>query len=92
MKKGIILAAIILSFLIIAIKSNADMKITPFQVTSPNDSAALRMSGSFSTRGYMPSPYGAVISGVNSYAGPYFTCGGYFSTSDATDMGVYSEA
>ena len=92
MKKGVIVTVAILSFFVLAIKSNADMKITPFQVTSPDDSAALRLSGSFSTRGYAPSPYGAVISGVNSYNGKYFTCGGYFSTSDATDMGVYGEA
>ena len=79
MKKGIIVSAVILSFLIIAIKSNADMKIRPSGVTSPDDLATIHLSGIFATRGFLPGPYGAVISGVNSYSGNYYSCGGYFS-------------
>ncbi len=92
MKKRAIVTTVILSFLIIAIKSNADMKITPGGVTSPDDSAALHLSGSFANRSLLPGPYGAVVSGVNSYAGKYFTCGGYFSASNSTGRGVYGEA
>lgn len=38
MKRGIIVTAAILSFLIVVIKSNAEMKITPDRVTFPDKS------------------------------------------------------
>ena len=92
MKKGIILAAIILSFLIIAITANAEMKITPNKITSPDDSAALHLSAIFATRSFSPNPLGAVISGVNSYSDNYYSCGGYFTASGAIGVGVHGYA
>ena len=88
MKKRMIITAIVLSFLIVAVESNAEMRITPGGVTSPDDSATLHLSGSFS--GFSEeSPDGAVISGVNSHPGFSFlsySYGGYFS---GHNVGVY---
>lgn len=92
MKKGIIVTAIILSFFIIAIKSNADMKITPSRITSPDDSAALHLGGNFATRSFLPAPLGAVISGVNSYSSSYYSCGGYFKAFGSIGVGIYGHA
>ena len=92
MKKGMIVTAVILSFLIVAVKANAEMKITPGGVTSPNDLATIHLSGIFATRGLLPGPYGAVISGVKSYSDNYYSCGGYFSAAGTIGVGVYGEA
>jgi hypothetical protein len=91
MKKGVIVTAAVLSFFVLAIMANAEMKITPNQITSPDDSA-VHLSGVFSTRGFSPAPYGAVISGLNSYSHNYYSCGGYFSAYGTTGRGVYGEA
>ena len=91
MKKGVIVTAAVLSFFVLAIMANAEMKITPNQITSPDDSA-VHLSGVFSTRGFSPAPYGAVISGLNSYSGNYYSCGGYFSASGTIGVGVHGEA
>jgi len=91
MKKSMFIE-ILLLFLAITVQSNAEMKITPTGVTTPDDSAALRLSGIFATRGTSPSPYGAVISGVNSHSSYYFSCGGYFSALGTIGVGVYGEA
>ena len=68
------------------------MKITPNGVTSPDDLATVHLSGIFATRGFLPGPYGAVISGVNSYSGNYYSCGGYFSASGTIGVGVHGDA
>lgn len=92
MKKGIIVSTVILSFLVIAIKSAAEIKITPSGVTSPDLSAALHLRGSFSTGGISDGTTGAVISGVNSSAGIYHSYGGYFSAFGSLGRGVYGKA
>jgi len=91
MKKSMFIGTLFL-FLAITIQSNAEVKITPTTVTTPDDSAALRLSGIFATRGTSPSPYGAVISGVNSHSSYYFSCGGYFSALGTIGVGVYGNA
>lgn len=89
MKKGIIVTVAVLSFFIVVINSNAEMKITPGGVTSPDDSATLNLSGSaYGAAG----PAGAIISGENSYSGASVSCGGYFSASGTDAYGVYSKA
>ena len=79
-------------FLVIAIQSNAEMKITENGVTSPDESAVIHLSGSFSTEGSSVNPDGAIISGVNEYSGPYYTYGGYFEASGSNGRGVYGSA
>ena len=91
MKKSMFIGTLFL-FLVISIQSNAEMKITPSGVTSPDDSATVHLSGIISTRGTLPAPYGAVISGVNSYSDNYYSCGGYFSASGGIGVGVFGEA
>ena len=89
MKKGIIVTVAVLSFFIVAINSNAEMKITPGGVTSPDDSATLNLSGSaYGAAG----PAGAIISGENSYSGSSVSCGGYFSASSLNAYGVWANA
>jgi hypothetical protein len=90
MKKMVLVTAGLLSLFIIVMKSDADMKITPSGVTSPDDFAALHLSGNFYTGRH--SPNGAVISGVNSYSSLYYSYGGYFSASGGLGRGVYSKA
>jgi hypothetical protein len=92
MKKRIFVILITSLFLIVAPTSNAEMKIAPGGITTPDDSAALHLSGIFATRGTSPAPYGAVISGVNNHSDNYFSCGGYFSALGAKGVGVYGSA
>jgi len=92
MKKGLLFIVSTTFFLMIAPTSNAEMRITPGGITPPDDSAALHLSGIISTRGTLPAPYGAVISGVNSYSNFYFSCGGYFSAKGENGAGVYGDA
>ena len=92
MKKGITITAAILSFFIITVESNAETRIRPTGITSPDDLATVHLSGIFATRGLSPSPYGAIISGENSYSGNYYSCGGYFSASGRIGVGVHGEA
>jgi len=92
MKRKLILTAGFLWVLAAAIQSNAEMKIMPSGIITPDNSAALHLSGIFATRGSVPAPYGAVISGVNSYSDNYYSCGGYFCASGAIGVGVHGEA
>ena len=91
MKKAMFVGTLFL-FLVIAIQSNAEMKITPNGVTSPDESAVIHLSGSFSTEGSSVNPDGAIISGVNEYSGPYYTYGGYFEASGSNGRGVFGYA
>ena len=92
MKKMVLVTAGLLSLFIIIMKSDAEMKITPSGVTSPDDSAALHLSGSLTTGDASHDPDGAVISGVNTYSGEFRTYGGSFETAGTNGRGVYGIA
>jgi hypothetical protein len=92
MKKGVIITTAILSFFIITVKSNAEMKITPSGVTSPDDLATIHLHGSLTTGNLAPNPSGAIISGVNAYSGDFYSYGGYFQSSAKIGAGVYGTA
>jgi len=90
MKNRMIVTAVILSFLIVAIKANADMKITPNGITSPNDSGEVHLNGRpFYSMG---GPRAAVISAVNSYSGLSPSYGGYFLVYGGIGTSVYGNA
>ena len=92
MKKRMIITAIVLSFLTVALELNADMRITPGGVTSPDASGGLHLSGSVTTGNIVPNPNGAVVSGVNSYPDGYYSYGGYFEAAGAYGRGVCGSA
>ena len=92
MKKGITITAAILSFFIITVESNAETRIRPTGITSPDDLAQVRIRGSFATTDNIPNPNGAVISGINTYPGETLSYGGYFQASGSNGMGVYGSA
>ena len=68
MKKGLVVIASTLLFQFVATTPNAEMKITPNGVTTPDESAALHLSGSFTTGDYLTGPDGAVISAINTFS------------------------
>ena len=86
MKKRMIVTIVIISFFV-AIKSSADMRVTPDGVTSSDDSASLRLSGSFGD-----GPDANVIAGKNNYSGPDFSAGVYGSSEGTTGYGVCGRA
>ena len=92
MKKMVLVTAGLLSLFIIIMKSDAEMKITPIGVTSPDNSATLHLSGGLSTGDASHDPDGAVISGVNTYSGEFRTYGGSFETAGTNGRGVYGIA
>jgi len=94
MKKGMIVPILVLSLLVSANKSSAEMRITPDGVTTPDDSAALHLNGSFSSP-CIGCPEAAVISGVNTYNDPsavFPSYGAYFSSSGTLGTGIYCTA
>ena len=86
MKKRMIVTIVIIIFFV-AIKSSADMRITPDGVTSSDDSASLRLSGSFGD-----GPDANVIAGKNNYSGPDFSAGVYGSSEGTAGYGVCGRA
>ncbi len=89
MKKSMFIGTLFL-FLVISIQSNAEMKITPGGITSPNDSGEAHLIGSFSSA--IPL-HGAVVYGVNrSHTAGLFSYGGYFSAASPDGNGVYGIA
>jgi len=93
MKKRLIVIIGLLSlFVIIVMKSEAVIKLTPDGGSSPDNSASFHLKGSFSTGNFFPGPGGAVISGENTYTSLYLTYGGYFSANGISGRGVYAKA
>jgi hypothetical protein len=91
MKKRMIVTIVIVLFFV-AIKSSADMRITPDGVTSSDDSASLRLSGDFNSACLSPcdNPNAAVISGTNSSG--LYSCGVYGSANSYNASGVHGTA
>ena len=92
MKKLVLVTVGLLSLFIIIMKSDAEMKITPNGVTSPDNFATLHLSGGLSTGNDSNNPDGAIISGVNTYSGEFKTYGGYFEAAGTFGKGVYGRA
>ena len=104
MQSRMIVTAVLLSFFIITVESNAEMRISPDGVTFPDSSvqtkavsgggvsAPLNLIGSFTTGDFIDNPNGAIISGVNQYSGSYLTYGGYFEAAGTYGRGVYGYA
>jgi hypothetical protein len=93
MRNGMVVVAALVLCWWIPMQADAEMRITPDGVTTPDDTASVRVSGSF-TAAENPSQ-GAVISGENSFysIGPEgFSCGGYFSATAVLGMGVFGRA
>jgi hypothetical protein len=89
MNKSMFIGTLFL-FLVISIQSNAEMKITPGGITSPNDSGEAHLIGSLSSA--IPL-HGAVVYGVNrSHTAGLFSYGGYFSAASPDGNGVYGIA
>ena len=91
MKKGIIVTAVMLSFLIIAIKSNARVKITPDTVGA-SDIANVKMKCNLNTGGYVDVASGGAVIGTNTYDGNYLSYGGFFEAHSFTGRGVYGRS
>ena len=91
MKNRMIVAIGVILFSI-AINSNSEMRIQPEGVTSPNDSASLRLSGDFDSACLSPcdNPNAAVVSGTNSSG--LYSCGVYGSASGYSASGVHGTA
>ena len=104
MQSRMIVTAVLLSFFIITVETNAEMRISPDGVTFPDNStqitavsgggisAPLHLSGSFSTGDPTEGPVGATISGVNTNSDVYPAYGGYFETMGANGRAVYGSA
>lgn len=81
-------AAALATVFMMATPSRTEMRITPDGVTTPNYSARLRLSGSFSGTG----SFSAVVSAYNTSTSDGETSGGYFSVYGPMGIGVYGEA
>lgn len=97
MKNGMFVVAALVFCCLIPMHTAAEMRITPDGVTTPDDTASVRVSGSFTTGSGTRGPSGAVISGENSFFGSFessldFSCGGYFSATALQGMGVFGRA
>ena len=101
MKIRMIVTAALLSFFIVTVETNAEMKISPDGVTFPDSSvqtkavsgggvsAPLHLGGSFCVVGVVGNPDGAVVSGVNEYSDAYPTYGGDLTAAGDNGLGVY---
>lgn len=94
MKKRFLTFAAIVSFFVAPHDARNEMKITPDGVSTPDNSGALHLSGSFQQSSVLPGYAGAVISGANTHADKTSTpsYGGYFTADDGYGKGVYGSA
>jgi hypothetical protein len=93
MKRMAIIMAGFLALIIFVMKSDADIRINPSEITSPNEAGEIHLTGNVSTGSYSKIPSGAVISAINNYeAGLNYSYGGWFEATSPNGFGVYCKA
>jgi hypothetical protein len=90
-KKAVVFAGLVFCWVTV-IQANAEMKITPSGVTTPNNQGALRLSGNFWHEDSSNPPLGAVISGTNTNNYEDYSSGGYFSAVSPFGYGIHAYA